>query len=135
MMKPAPCHAGTRGRPDPDGAKSMSISREALPIAVVGNVGDTVTLSSILTEAFGSNLGGYADFYVSYIGQEGLHWYDPDPFSYWTATPDTFGVEDRRGNDLAGTMTSWLRIGADIGATPSTDYPESQLVVIQSDDQ
>ncbi|MBS7698732.1 MULTISPECIES: DUF4214 domain-containing protein [unclassified Chelatococcus] len=51
-----------------------------LPIALRVAPGDTITLEDALTQAFGSDFGGYKEFYIYYAGQE--VWVE-DRFSFW----------------------------------------------------
>jgi len=53
---------------------------EQLPIDVTGNVGSQISLSTILTDAFGSNWSGYSEFWLAYYGAAALQTWD---FNYW----------------------------------------------------
>jgi hypothetical protein len=108
---------------------------ETLPSPVVGTFGQTVSLSTILTQEFGPKYGGYTDFYVSYLPWQ-LVESGGQQFSYWTATTGSDGSAD--------TMTQWLQNGAPdapatwdfVGASyykptidiPATDDPSSGVV-------
>jgi hypothetical protein len=93
---------------------------ETLPTPVVGTFGQTVSLTSILTQEFGSNYAnllfgeqsdtkGY-DFYVSYYGAATLK---QDDFNYWTHTTT--------GN--ANSVTTWLQNDVPIGPTDQQQVP------------
>ena len=56
------------------------ILSQQLPIAVVGGVGTTRTLSSILSDAFGPNYGGYSNFTIVYFSAGYLQ---EQNSSYW----------------------------------------------------
>ena len=71
---------------------------EALPIAVAASPGSVVSLGTVLAQAFGSSLGGYQDFWLTY---EGTTWLLENDFSYWNLANEV--------------PSSWYVNGQDIG--------------------
>src|SRR6516165_5219605 len=100
---------------------------QTLPVPVVGNVGDTVSLSTILTTEFGKNLDGYKDFYIGYFGSDALH-YANGSLSFWNASPTAYANWDNGGSP-PGTMTRWAfansnatLYAANFDQLPAPDY-------------
>jgi hypothetical protein len=87
---------------------------EALPVDVVGNVGSEVSLSSILTAAFGSNWGGYTEFWLAYYGANTLAEWD---FSYW--------------NPSNPSVSGWLEGGTAITAATASSFNQAFLTSAQ----
>jgi Ca2+-binding RTX toxin-like protein len=69
-----------------------------LPTAVFATAGSTVSLNSILTNAFGTNANAYSEFWITYYGASTLSGWD---FSYWNLSNPQ--------------VTKWLVGGSDIG--------------------
>ena len=99
---------------------------ETLPSPVVGTFGQTVSLSTILSQEFGPKYGGYTDFYVSCFGWQALDQFDP-PLGYWNDTTQTYGTI------AVGTMTQWLENGNAVGLADFKQQP-SGMWPVQVDD-
>src|SRR5579871_741406 len=77
---------------------------EQLPIDVQGAAGSVVSLSSLLTAAFGADWEGYNRFFIAYEGASFLQTVNaPYALSYWD--PSQPSVDE------------WLLNGTDIGAS------------------
>lgn len=92
-------HAQTSSAADP------AYLANTLPFVVAAKPGADVSLQSILTKAFGSDFGGYQDFYLGYYGASALSTWD---FSYWDPSHSS--------------VAKWLVNGSDIGASTTTSF-------------
>ncbi|HEX3808647.1 MAG TPA: bluetail domain-containing putative surface protein [Rhizomicrobium sp.] len=79
-------------------ASSPAFVYNIMPLPVAAVAGHNVSLSSILTSEFGSDWGGYQDFWITYTGATTMKQED---FSYW--------------NLKSPQATKWLVNGKDIG--------------------
>jgi hypothetical protein len=86
---------------------------EQLP-AEVGGSGSQVSLSTILTDAFGPNWGGYTQFWLAYYGASALSAWD---FNYW--------------NPSAPTVSQWLNGGTAIKAATTSTFNQANLTASQ----
>jgi hypothetical protein len=122
-----------------------------LPIAISATPGSVVSLSTILTQAFGTSLGGSSNFWLTYYGASQLQVSD---FSYWNPSqPEVAqwyvngadigaGFGNQRYLPLANISTASLHVGNDIGpfayvtvpiAGPSgawTEYVQYSIVTV-----
>jgi hypothetical protein len=83
---------------------------EQLPLDVVGAVGTSQTLSSILTAALGPNSGGYSEYWIAY---DGASYLQSNDFNYWnTSDPVVSSLSDA---------------GVDIGASTDADFNQKLI--------
>ncbi len=83
----------------------------------IGDPGTQVSLSTILTDAFGPGWDGYTNFWVAYYGADALADWD---FHYWDP------------NDPS--VSEWLDNGTDIGASTTTFFNNVPLTASDASD-
>ena len=93
--------------------------REELPIAVVAPVGSSVSLSSILTQAFGANFDGYSQFWIEYYGTAELQTAFALPLSYW--------------DPVHPSISSWAENGVPLPVSTPTTLNQQYLTSNQVD--
>jgi Domain of unknown function (DUF4214)/RTX calcium-binding nonapeptide repeat (4 copies) len=94
----------------------MTFIIEELPVAVVAPVGSTVSLSSILTQAFGPDFDGYNQFWITYYGAAELQT-TISPLSYW--------------DPVHPSITTWLMNGVPLTESPPNGVNWQYLTTAQ----
>ena len=77
---PDPAHTRVVPKAGTESANSPIYTTSTLPFVIGAKAGTDVSLTSILNKMFGSDTGGYKDFWVTYSSTSDLKAWD---FSYW----------------------------------------------------
>jgi FG-GAP-like repeat len=87
---------------------------QTLPMPVVAAPGAVVNLKAILSQDFGSSLGGYSDYWLAYYGAAALNSWD---FSYW--------------NPSSSSVARWYVNNSDIGPADTHNFNQAHVLRAQ----
>jgi hypothetical protein len=98
-----------------------AIVKDVLPVTIFGTVGETISLASILTDAFGANAANFGTVYVSENDAATLA---GNEWGYWTAQANLDQVAFWTVPQSGATLTEESALGA-----PVTDFSSAILTL------